>query len=87
MRENYTWTTDCGPVIGEIKHGKRYINGNVSEEQYEKDMAAVENRFENLDGKITTALREESEMRSDIRNLQTTTDKVDSYFTLVKGDE
>ena len=41
MRENYTWATDCGPVVGEIKNGKRYPNGAVPAEDYAKDMAAV----------------------------------------------
>lgn len=53
MRENYTWATDCGPVVGEIKNGKRYPNGAVPAEDYAKDMAAVNTAIENLRRAVT----------------------------------
>ena len=97
MRENYTWATDCGPVVGEIKHGKRYINGNVSVEKYDEDMSKLNKKIDDLEEQqniranqlaetMNTMMREEAEMRSDIRSLQTTTDKIDRYCTLVKGN-
>ena len=53
MRDNYNWTTECGPVIGEIKHDRRYTNGDVSLCQYDKDMAHVNENLSGIKSDIT----------------------------------
>ena len=41
MRESTMWATSGGPIIGEIRNGKKYPFGTVSATQYEEDMAAL----------------------------------------------
>lgn len=42
MRNDIMWATSGGPIIGEIRHGKRYDSGNVTSEKYAADMAGID---------------------------------------------
>lgn len=52
MRKDVMWNTDCGPIVGEIKHGKRYENGNVTEKQYSQDKDNLSGILESLNSRI-----------------------------------
>lgn len=48
MRNDVMWAVQGGPIVGDIKHGKRYDSGNITDEQYAADMAAVNTQLEEL---------------------------------------
>lgn len=45
MRNDVMWATDGGPIIGQIKHGKRYDSGSVSEDKYEVGKAEIDEKL------------------------------------------
>lgn len=48
MRNDVMWATDGGPIVGQIKHGKRYDSGNVTEEKYEAGKAEMDEKLAGL---------------------------------------
>ena len=52
MRESTMWATQGGPIIGEIKNGKKYPFGTVSATQYEEDMAALNTEISGLNAAV-----------------------------------
>lgn len=52
MRESTLWATQGGPIIGEIKNGKKYPFGTVSATQYEEDMAALNTEISGLNSAV-----------------------------------
>ena len=53
MRESVMWASEGGPIIGQIKHGKKYPFGTVPAEQYESDMDQVNERVTGLNTAVT----------------------------------
>lgn len=52
MRESTMWASQGGPIIGEIKNGKKYPFGTVSATQYEEDMAALNTEISGLNAAV-----------------------------------
>lgn len=52
MRESTMWATQGGPIIGEIRNGKKYPFGTVSATQYEEDMAALNTEISGLNAAV-----------------------------------
>ena len=52
MRESTMWATNGGPIIGEIKNGKKYPFGTVSATQYEEDMATLNTEISGLNSAV-----------------------------------
>lgn len=52
MRESTMWATQGGPIIGEIKNGKKYPFGTVPATQYEEDMAALNTEISGLNAAV-----------------------------------
>lgn len=52
MRESTMWATQGGPIIGEIRNGKKYPFGTVSATQYEEDMAALNTEISGLNSAV-----------------------------------
>ena len=52
MRESTMWATQGGPIIGEIRNGKKYPFGTVSATQYEEDMAALNAEISGLNSAV-----------------------------------
>ena len=52
MRESTIWATQGGPIIGEIKNGKKYPFGTVSATDYEADMQAVHTEISGLNSAV-----------------------------------
>lgn len=52
MRESTMWATQGGPIIGEIKNGKKYPFGTVSATQYEEEMAALNTEISGLNSAV-----------------------------------
>ena len=52
MRESTMWATNGGPIIGEIRNGKKYPFGTVSADQYEADMAALNTEISGLNSAV-----------------------------------
>lgn len=52
MRESTLWASQGGPIIGEIKNGKKYPFGTVSATQYEEDMAALNTEISGLNSAV-----------------------------------
>ena len=52
MRESTMWATEGGPIIGEIRNGKKYPFGTVSATQYEADMAAMNTEISGLNAAV-----------------------------------
>lgn len=86
---NVSWATECGPVIGEIKGGKKYPYGTVSAEQYEAEIADIESRLAgiaqsilNVENKTTVTENEvsvlSSRYNSDITQIVSDLSKVKS---------
>jgi chromosome segregation ATPase len=46
------WASQGGPIIGEIKNGKKYPFGTVSATQYEEDMAALNTEISGLNSAV-----------------------------------
>lgn len=53
MRESTMWATEGGPIVGEIRNGKKYPFGTVSATQYEEDMAALNAEITGLNSAVT----------------------------------
>ena len=52
MRESTMWATQGGPIIGEIRNGKKYPFGTVSATQYDEDMAALHAEISGLNSAV-----------------------------------
>ena len=52
MRESTMWATNGGPIVGEIRNGKKYPFGTVSATQYEADMAALNTEISGLNAAV-----------------------------------
>ena len=52
MRESTMWATQGGPIVGEIRNGKKYPFGTVSATQYEEDMAALNTEISGLNAAV-----------------------------------
>ena len=52
MRESTMWATEGGPIVGEIRNGKKYPFGTVSATQYEADMAALNTEISGLNAAV-----------------------------------
>ena len=52
MREITMWATQGGPIVGEIRNGKKYPFGTVSATQYEEDMAALNTEISGLNAAV-----------------------------------
>ena len=52
MRNSTMWATQGGPIIGEIKNGKKYPFGTVAATQYEEDMAALNTEISGLNSAV-----------------------------------
>lgn len=52
MRESTMWATNGGPIVGEIRNGKKYPFGTVSATQYEEDMAALNSEISGLNSAV-----------------------------------
>ena len=52
MRESTMWATEGGPIVGEIRNGKKYPFGTVSATQYEADMAALNTDISGLNAAV-----------------------------------
>lgn len=55
MRESTMWATNGGPIIGEIKNGKKYPFGTVPASQYEDDQQIINARLSELNTAVTAA--------------------------------
>lgn len=52
MRNSTMWATQGGPIIGEIKNGKKYPFGTVAGTQYDEDMAALHTEISGLNSAV-----------------------------------
>lgn len=71
MRNNYTWATDCGPIIGEIRHGKRYPDGSVSADDFEEEISAIEADITSLKSSVTNLQNSNEILSGNITTLTT----------------
>lgn len=53
MRNDVMWAVNGGPIVGEIKHGKRYDSGSVSAEQYAEDWENITEKMAALQQVVT----------------------------------
>lgn len=69
MRNDVLYATDGGPIVGKIKHGKRYDSGMVSAEQYSQDMATYDERMTALHQSVLAIENTAALIRSDLSSL------------------
>ena len=48
MRESVMWATQGGPIIGEIRHGKKYPFGTVTMAKFDEQIAEINERIDGL---------------------------------------
>lgn len=48
MRESTMWATQGGPIIGEIRHGKKYPFGTVTMAKFDEQIAEINERIDGL---------------------------------------
>lgn len=54
MRESTMWATQGGPIIGEIKNGKKYPFGTVPATEYDADMQALRTEIAGLNTAVVS---------------------------------
>lgn len=54
MRESTMWATEGGPIIGEIKNGKKYPFGTVPATEYDADMQALRTEIAGLNTAVVS---------------------------------
>lgn len=52
MRESTIWATQGGPIVGEIKNGKKYPFGTVPATEYDADMQALRTEISGLNSAV-----------------------------------
>ena len=48
MRESTMWATEGGPIVGEIRHGKKYPFGTVTMAKFDEQIAEINARIDGL---------------------------------------
>ena len=80
MREDVLWSSCGGPIVGNIKHGKKYPFGTVTAAQYEQDLAQI---------RLTLAeavARLQNKETSDIEAVTGSITQVNAKIELIKTD-
>ena len=54
MRESTLWATQGGPIVGEIKNGKKYPFGTVPATEYDADMQALRTEIAGLNTAVVS---------------------------------
>lgn len=54
MRESTMWATQGGPIIGEIRNGKKYPFGTVPATEYDADMQALRTEISGLNSAVVS---------------------------------
>ena len=71
MRNDVMWAVNGGPIIGEIRHGKRYDSGSVSAEQYAEDMQEYDDKILALQQAVSECNATANQITNNLTNLST----------------
>lgn len=71
MRESVMWASEGGPIIGQIRHGKKYPFGTVPAAEYEADMDQLQDRITDLNTAVTVVQGSVASVETGLSTLST----------------
>ena len=80
---NVEWASECGPVIGEIRNGKKYLYGCVTAEQYEQDMHNIEINLSGIAQSVSDIKGQMAAVKSDINTINVKVDNTSEVIRLI----